>query len=369
MSKNQKDYNDLFESYGNYAERKREREARAVANAKMRRIRFINKILKSLIAVVLILGIALFCVTLVKPQSLDGTYTQTITSGDNVVSGTIGYANRNDNTATIAEDAKSDYAIVIEVGTNTVLASKNANERIYPASMTKVMTLLVAAENIDDTSKLFKMTSEIIDPLYKQDATITGLKAGEEVPLVDLLYGISLPSGADAAVAIATYVSGSEKDFVKLMNKKVIELGLTGTHFSNTTGMDSNNHYTTVHDMAIITRAAMQNELCRKIMSTKEYTTTSTEKNPGGITFQNGVFSKMKGDEPEKVTVIGGKTGFTNKALYCLTSFAVTDDNRELICVTAKGEGKYDPIYDAIDLYTKYGYPDFEETESNTSSN
>jgi len=135
-----------------------------------------------------------------------------------------------DNTKAIGSNINSTYGIVYCVDDRQVLGRKSSQERMYPASMTKVMSLIVAVENILDLNDTFEMTFEIINPLYLQNATVTGLSSGETVPLIDLLYGIILPSGADATDAIAQYICGSQDEFVKLMNKKAEELGLIDTH-------------------------------------------------------------------------------------------------------------------------------------------
>ena len=222
--------------------------------------------------------------------------------------------------------------------------------------MTKVMTLLVAAENIDNLDDTFEMSYAIIDPLYKEGLTLAGFGHGEKVKLIDMFYGMILESGADAAVGLATYVSGSEEKFVELMNQKCAELKLNNTHFTNASGMHNKENYTTCVEMAMIMKAAMDNEFCRKILSTEWYTVPANDFH-NELKYHSGMFEKMYGTEPEVATIKGGKTGFTSQSLFCLASFGVTDDGREIICVTAEGDRKYSPIYDAIDLYKNYTHP------------
>ncbi len=256
-------------------------------------------------------------------------------------------------TVTLGEQIESKYAVLIDTSDNTVLARRNADDRIYPASMTKVMTLLVAAENIDDITKTYKMTSKVIDPLYEIGLSLAGFAPNEECKLIDLCYGTVLESGAEAAFGLADYVSGSEEEFVKLMNKKAAELGLTDTNFTNVTGKHDKNHYSTVTEMAIILKAAMDNGFCRQVLTTQTYTVPATNRREA-LTFHAGMFERMNGDEPEVAEIRGGKTGFTGQAMYCLASFAETDDGREIICVTAYGEEKYSPVHDCIKLYKEY---------------
>ena len=154
--------------------------------------------------------------------------------------------------------------------------------------MTKVLTVLVAAEQItekqlDDT---FTMTLEITDYAYVNDCSSVGFLDGEKVTVRDLFYGTVLPSGGDAAVGLATYIAGSQEAFVDLMNEKLDELGLSDSaHFTNCVGLYDKNHYCTMYDMAVIIKAAADNEICREIMSAKTYTTSITPQHPEGITI------------------------------------------------------------------------------------
>lgn len=259
-------------------------------------------------------------------------------------------------TVTLGSGIESNNAILVDTSDNTILARRNADVKIYPASMTKVMTLLVVAENVDDISKSFKMTSAIIDPLYREGATLAGFCPGEKVAIADMIYGMILESGAEASVGLAVYIAGSEENFVKMMNSKAKELGLTNTNFCNVTGLHDKNHYTTCTEMAMIMQAAINNDFCRQVLST-EYYTVSANSYHEEITFHSGMFSRMYGTEPEVATIKGGKTGYTVNSANCLVSYAVTDDNREIICVTADGGGKYVPIYDCIELYKNYTHP------------
>ena len=258
-----------------------------------------------------------------------------------------------DYTVTLGGQIKSPYAVLVDASDNTILARRNADEIIYPASMTKAVTLLVVAEHINDITATFKMTSEIIDPLYRQDMTLAGFAPGEDVRIIDMIYGMVLESGAEAAVGLATYISGSEEEFVKLMNAKADELGLKNTHFTNVSGLHHKSHYTTCTEMAVLMAEVIKNDFCREIIST-EYYTVAKNKYHDELKYHSGMFEKMYGTEPEVATIKGGKTGFTSQSLFCLVSYAVTDDGRDIICVTAKGEGKYTPIYDCIDLYKQY---------------
>ena len=163
------------------------------------------------------------------------------------------------------EEIISENAILVDESTGKIVASKKAKERISPASMTKVLTILVAAENLtkeqlDDT---FVITREITDYGYVNDLSAVGFLDGEKVTVRDMFYGTILPSGADAAIGLATYVAGSQEAFVEMMNEKLKELGLADTsHYTNCVGLYDKEHYSTVYDMAVIMKAAVENEFC-----------------------------------------------------------------------------------------------------------
>ena len=136
----------------------------------------------------------------------------------------------------------SKYAILLDVTNNQILADRNCEQKMYPASMTKLMSLLVAVENIKDFNDTYTITYELISPLIEQEAARAGFESGETVSITDLLYGMALPSGADATMAIVDYVSGNEETFVALMNQKAKALGMNHTHFVNATGLHDKDH-------------------------------------------------------------------------------------------------------------------------------
>lgn len=264
------------------------------------------------------------------------------------------YADYIGSTDSITDGVVAQNVIVINCDTDTVVASRGADVRCYPASTTKIMTILTAVDYITDYNDTFTFSYEITDPFYRQEATMAGFADGEAVNMTDLIYGAILPSGADATAGLAISIAGSEAEFVKLMNKKAKELGLKNTRFTNASGLYDENHYTTPEDMAIIVRAAMKNDLCRKALSTYQYTTAATPQHPQGILLTSTLFSYMYGTEPEGSDILGGKTGFVNESGYCIASFGKSDNGTEYVCVTFKGTGCYPTVYDQINLYTKY---------------
>ena len=258
-------------------------------------------------------------------------------------------------TAEIPASNDCGGAIIIETATGRAVAARNPHTRFYPASTTKIMTLLVACENIKNYEDTFIMNLEITDPLYVAEASVAGFLNGEEITMTDLLYGLILPSGADAAIALAEKISGGEAEFVKLMNKKAEELGLTDTHFVNTSGLYDSEHYTTAYDMAVILETALQNPVCKKVLSTYRYTTSKTPQHPEGIELSATLFDYMYGTEPETATVLGGKTGFVNESGYCIASYGKGNEtDNEYIVVTLKNSSRWPAVHGQIDLYKQF---------------
>ncbi len=261
------------------------------------------------------------------------------------------YPERDENVLQLTDAIESSHAVLIDLDNHLVLADKGSEEIIYPASMTKLMTLIVAIEHITDLNETFIMTDEILAPLYAQNASMAGFQSGEECTVLDLLYGAALPSGGDATAALALHTAGSEELFVQWMNEKVAELELQNTHFTNPTGLHDPQHYSTVTDIALILEYCMQNELCRQIISTYTHTTPVTPQSPEGIKMYSTMFSRMYGTEVEGITIMGGKTGFTDEAGNCLASYAQTPDGHTYILVTAGGLTKWKPVFDAFKIY------------------
>ncbi len=255
-------------------------------------------------------------------------------------------------TVTLDEELACRYALIAHAETGHIKAWKNASEIIYPASMTKLMTVLVAYETIIDHTQTFRMTNEIIDPLYLDGLSLAGFVGGEDVMIRDLMYGSALPSGAEASVALAIAACGTEEAFVKKMNERAASLGMQDTHFENCTGAHHDAHVSTLSDIATLMAHVMKNEELYEIFSTYQHTTAPTPDHPQGLLLTSTVFSRMRGDESMVCTVIGGKTGYTVQAQQCLATYGVHSDTGEpFVCVTAYGDTKWRPVYDSIYLY------------------
>ena len=252
------------------------------------------------------------------------------------------------------EISQSTYSILIDAGTGSIIAGQNEKDRMYPASMTKVMTLLVAAEHIRNLDDTVYVSQEAADYSYSQGGSAVNWSVGEKVTVKDLLYGTILSSGADACYDLAMYVSGSLDDFVDLMNAKAVELGISGsTHFTNCVGFYNDDHYTTVYDMAMIMKAAAENDLCREVMSAHTYTTPLTEEHPEGILISNWFLRRIE-DKETKGEVLCAKTGFVNESGNCAVSYMISDSGVPYLCCTGHAHSAWRAIYDHVGLYYNY---------------
>lgn len=266
------------------------------------------------------------------------------------------FAETEDTVAIDSADVISTHAILVDESTDRIIAVKGARERIMPASMTKVLTVLVAAEQIpeeklDDT---FTMTLEITDYAYVNDCSSVGFLDGEEVPIRDLFYGTAMHSGGDAALGLAYYVAGSQEAFVEMMNQKLDELGIAdSTHFTNCVGLYDEAHYSTAYDMAVIMKAALQNDLCREVMSKHIYTTKPTAQHPEGIEISNWFLRKIE-DKDTGGEVLCAKTGYVVQSKNCAVSYEVSAGKTPYICVTAGSTSSWRCIYDHVEIYNRY---------------
>lgn len=265
-------------------------------------------------------------------------------------------AHKTDKTEKFPESVVSSRGILIDVDSGEILATKGANKRIVPASMTKILTVLVASEHItpEQLDDKVEITIDITDYSYRNDCSNTGYEVGEKVTVRDLFYGTILPSGADSAVALATYVAGSHEKFVDMMNEKLEEMGLSETtHFTNCVGLYDEDHYSTPYDMAMIIKAATDDEWVREVMSTHTYTTSKTKQHKEGITVSNWFLRRIE-DKDTHGEVLCAKTGFVAQSGSCAASLAADKDGKEYICVTAGSTSSWRCIYDHVELYDKY---------------
>ena len=252
------------------------------------------------------------------------------------------------------DELNSPNAILIRLKDHAILMQKNSEEKIYPASLTKMMTAIVAIEELPDLNEEIKLTNSTFQGLYGADASMAGFQPGEQVRAIDLLYGVMLPSGAECCIGLADRIAGSEQSFVKMMNQKAADLGMNNTQFENSTGLQNENHYTTVKDLSVLLGYALQNDTFREIFTSSRHSTRPTNKNPGGITFYSTMFEELSDQNIPEGEILGGKTGYTEEAGLCLASLA-KKDNKEYILITAGAEGNHESeqfnITDALAVY------------------
>lgn len=350
-------------------------------HARIRQKKRRNLILKSLIAlaVVVIVVIGIKCIsTLVLKENNDNQTgdDQNVVATKEAISEDVTDSDKEDPASTsepeetlytvtdikagkaLPKSVVSTNGVLIDAESGKVIAQKGCTKRITPASMTKILTVYVAAKNIKDLDKHLKdkvkITREITDYTYSNGCSIVGFDVDEKVTVQDLFYGTILPSGADAALALAEYVAGSQDDFVKLMNAELKELGIDKTtHFTNCVGLYDENHYSTVNDIAIILHAAVQDEFCQKVLNARKYTTTKNSKHKDGLLISNWFLRRIE-DKYTKGEVLYAKTGYVVQSGSCAASLATDSAGKEYICVTVGSESSWRCIYDHVDIYSKY---------------
>ncbi len=253
-----------------------------------------------------------------------------------------------------SDNLHSSNAILVRLDNQKVLLEKNSKQKVFPASLTKIMTAIVAIEKLPDLKKSIVLPNSMFRELYKADASMAGFTANERVRAIDLLYGVMLPSGGECCIGLAEHIAGSEKEFVEIMNQKAAELGMRNTHFTNTTGLHDDKHYTTVKDLSILLSYALKNNTFKKVFTASHYSTPPTNVHSGGITFDSTLFKNLENPAIDGGRILGGKTGYTNEAGLCLASLA-QKDGREYILVTAGAKGNHESAQYAIeDAYTVY---------------
>ncbi len=252
----------------------------------------------------------------------------------------------------------SPYAVLMDRVSGEILAERGSEERIYPASLTKIMTVILAIENTEDLNEKVVVPRGIFEKLYEENASLAGFLPGETVRKKDLLYGAMLPSGAECCIALADLIDGSEEGFADRMNEKAEELGLKQTHFQNSTGLHDPEHYSSVGDIAALLQYALKNEVFYEIFTSSRYSMPPSDLHPDGVTFYSTLSESLESAEVTGGRILGGKTGYTDEAGLCLASLAEVG-GREYILVTAKADGTHwtEPyhVLDAVEVYSRIG--------------
>lgn len=258
-----------------------------------------------------------------------------------------------------SKDIYSKNLCLMDVETGEVLIGIKENEVGFPASLTKIMTTIVAIENCDNINSSYTIDQETYDKLIDEDASMAGFTPGESVPFQDLLFGTMMPSGADASLGLAYCSTGKPEEHVNAMNQKVKSLGLKNTHFTNVTGLHNPKNYSTAKDIADILRYALGNNTFEMVMTKDTYKTTATPSHIDGIDMEYSVVAYANENGVENYKILGGKTGFTEEAGLCLASLAEINGNRYIL-VTFGAIEKFENYQDAINIYNLI----FENTDS-----
>ncbi len=235
----------------------------------------------------------------------------------------------------------AEAAGAFNLATNSVVYAKNLYEKLYPASTTKILTAYIALKYSSDLDAQVTVSQNAVD--QTKDSSVCKLNAGDVISLRALLYGLLLQSGNDAAIAIAEHVSGSVEEFCNLMNQEARALGATQSHFVNPNGLPDENHYTSAYDLYLIFNEALKNETFVSIISAPSYDATYTSAQGETVekTWENtNKYVKEPSSVPEGFQVIGGKTGTTKAAGYCLVLYSYNPQGQPIISIVLKADGR-----------------------------
>ena len=250
----------------------------------------------------------------------------------------------------------AEAALVFNITDRTVLFSKNAYERLYPASITKLMTALIAVK-YGNLSDMVTVPEEA--KIDVPGASLCGLEPGDQISMEDLLYGALLPSGNDACAAIAVHMSGSIEAFADTMNQEAAALGATGTHFVNPHGLSDENHYTTAYDIYLILNEVSKYDKFMEIFTTRsrEVSYTKADGSPTSAVYSISCWYFTGNTEaPEGVIPLGGKTGTTTPAKYCLALLSQDAEGKQYISVVLKAKNRQ-ALYQNMNRLLEKIYP------------
>ena len=258
----------------------------------------------------------------------------------------------------------SPNVALVDVAANKIIASSKSQTVIYPASLTKVMTLIVAFENLKSENQLkeqLTIEASVVDKMVAEKSSGYGFKTGDVLTVEELLHAVILYSDGIACLTLANYISGSEAAFVKLMNDKATEMGLQNTFFQNCTGLHHKYHYSTAQDIAAIMMYAMKNPHCANVMSAESFSLGSHFRPETDNTYSlyNQSLHSSKFTQPIKITVTAAKTGYTGstddeESGYCFVSYGKSRDGKAFILVTAGAGTVALRNQDTVTIYDKY---------------
>lgn len=301
--------------------------------------------------------VLLAVVMLLSSICVYGSPDEEVSSGENITAESEVYTKDTQEIEwpVLSQEPSGGSAILMEPDTGAILYSKNPDEKLYPASITKIMTGLLAVENLN-LSDTITITSEMLASL-PQDAARQGVLPGEVITVKDCIYSLLLRSNADMSVALAYAVAGSEEEFAKMMTERAHAIGAVNTNFVNSTGLHDDNHYTTARDMALITREAISNPTFAVIWGTDEYTMAATNMEES-FTIWNRHDMLVSGRANYYQYAIGGKTGYTDEAGRTLVTCAAKD-GMKLISVIMLSTNEV--VFDDTKELLNYGFNSFKK--------
>lgn len=247
-------------------------------------------------------------------------------------------------------ELSSNKFIIYDKTSNEILSELNSNEQTSIASLTKIMTVITALEHISNIKERIIITSPMLSGIY-WNASRAGIKVGDNLTYEDLLYATILPSGADAAHALAISISGDINNFIDEMNNLAKKIGLENTNFANVSGIDNINNYSTLSDISKLLNYALDNKTFKEIYTTKEYNLTT------GLKVEATIISFNKSMNLDISRILGSKTGYTNNAGYCLSSL-INSNNHEVIIITSGAKKEENNFYHVIDTLNLIDYTD-----------
>ncbi|MBQ9064900.1 MAG: hypothetical protein IJ123_05595 [Blautia sp.] len=259
-------------------------------------------------------------------------------------------------TQTPAEgEITSKNCVLINLSDDTIVVANGEEDRISPASMTKVLTLLCVSEYIlPDNPGPVTITDDMINYCLSNGLSAAGFENGKAYSVRDLMYGAILPSGGEAVAALVVSGGDTMEEFVELMNNQLTSYGLSDTaHFTDPSGLYDENHYCTLTDIAAVMKAALVSDAAREVLSTKVYTIPATEEGKEDLVLSNWFLRNIE-DKDSGGEVIAAKTGFVTQSGYCAVSYEVSASGTPYICVTANSDSEINCINDHVALYKKY---------------
>lgn len=244
---------------------------------------------------------------------------------------------------------KSENAYVYNLTDEKVEVDINSKEKVAPASLIKIMTVITSLESIDDLSEIAPVDTDSYLEMVEENASMAGFYGNEQTTYLDLLYGTMLASGGECANSLAINISGSNEEFTKKINEKAKEIGMENTFYKNSEGLDEKGQYSTAEDISKSIEYGLKNKDFKSIFTTEKYISTKTLDHPEGVEIESTVLGKLDDYEEKDFKIIGGKSGTTDEAGNCWATLA-EKNNKEYIVVVMGSPSDNDRILDTFKI-------------------